>query len=67
MDGVIDTARDIVRGRQPQDAPAPAFVAGQCALPVSDPGHPDHAMYGQIREGVYALDANLGRTPDAAQ
>ena len=69
VDGVIDTARDIVRGRQPQELPAPAFSAGQCALPASDPtrpGHPDHAMYGQIREGVYALDASLGRTPDAA-
>lgn len=69
VDGVIDTARDIVRGRQAQQVPAPAFVAGQCALPASDPsrpGHPDHAMYGQIREGVYALDASLGRTPDAA-
>ncbi|HEY5971959.1 MAG TPA: XVIPCD domain-containing protein [Pseudoxanthomonas sp.] len=69
VDGIIDTARDIVRGRQPQDATALAFVAGQCAVPVSDPsrpGHPDYAMYGQIREGVYALDASLGRTPDAA-
>ncbi len=69
VDAVIDTARDIVRGRQPQDAPAPAFVAGQCALPGSDPsrpGHPDHAMYGQIRAGVHALDASLGRAPDAA-
>ena len=69
VDGVIDTARDIVRGRQSQDLPAPAFVPGQCALPVSDPtrpGHPDHAMYAQIREGVHALDANLGRSPDAA-
>jgi hypothetical protein len=69
VDGVIDTARDIVRGRQPQDAPAPAFVAGQCALPGSDPrqpGHPDHAMYGQIRQGVHALDANSGKAPDTA-
>ena len=69
VDGVIDAARDIVRGRQPQDAPAAAFVAGQCALPGSDPsrpGHPDHAIYGQIRERVIALDASLGRTPDAA-
>ncbi len=69
VDGVIDTARDIVRGRQPHEAPAPAFVAGRCALLGSDPsrpGHPDHAMYGQIREGVIALDASLGRAPDAA-
>ena len=69
VDGVIDTARDIVRGRQPQDAPAPAFVAGKCALPVPDPrqpGHPDHAMYAQIRQGVDALDANQGKAPDAA-
>lgn len=69
VDGVIDTARDIVRGRQPQEAPARAFDAGVCALPVSDPrrpGHPDHAMYGQIREGVHALHANQGRTPDTA-
>ncbi|KAF1716684.1 hypothetical protein CSC74_07265 [Pseudoxanthomonas yeongjuensis] len=69
VDGVIDTARDIVHGRQSQDAPAPAFVAGQCALPVPDPrqpGHPDHAMYGQIRQGVHALDINQGKAPDAA-
>jgi Lipase (class 3) len=69
VDGVIDTARDIVRGRQPQVAPAPRFVAGQCALPAPDPnqpGHPDHAMYGQIRAGVHALDASVGRAPDAA-
>lgn len=69
VDGVIDTARDIVRGRQLQDAPAPAFVAGQCALPAPDPrqpGHPDHAMYSQIRQGVHALDINQGKAPDAA-
>jgi len=69
VDGVIDTARDLVRGRQPQDAPASAFVAGQCALPVPDPrqpGHPDHAMYMQIREGVHGLDASPGGAPDAA-
>lgn len=29
------------------------------------PDHPDHKLYEQIREGVAALDAQHGRTPDA--
>ncbi|WP_226469571.1 XVIPCD domain-containing protein [Luteimonas panaciterrae] len=31
-----------------------------------DPTHPDHALYEQIREGVQRLDAQHGRTFDAA-
>ena len=31
---------------------------------LDDPGHPDHAFYGQVREKVQQLDRELGRTPD---
>ncbi len=69
VDGVIDTARDIVRGRSEPLQPVPAFVAEQCALPPRpmDPGisgHPDHALLQQIRSGVHAVDVGLGRAPD---
>lgn len=38
------------------------------AAPPTDPtqaGHPRHALYQQCIEGVHALDARLGRAPDA--
>lgn len=68
-DAVIDAARDVVRGRQTEPAPAAAFLPGQCPAPAAaldptQPQHPDHAMFRQIRDGVHALDAGLGRTPD---
>jgi len=69
VDGVIDNARDIVHRRQPSQDPLPAFASGQCTVPSApadpgEPGHPDHALLQQIRIGVHAVDAGLGRTPD---
>jgi hypothetical protein len=71
VDQVIDTARDIVHGRQPETAPPPAFVGARCPVPDAAsgpmrPDHPDHALLQQIRSGVHAVDASLGRTPDDA-
>lgn len=39
------------------------------SLPVApvrldDPGHPDHALFQQVRSHVVALDHSMGRTPD---
>lgn len=31
---------------------------------LDDPGHPDHALFQQVRGHVAALDQSLGRTPD---
>lgn len=47
-------------------APAPDEASGP-NLALQDPtqpGHPDHALYQQIREGVEALDAKHGRSFD---
>lgn len=67
-DQVIDTAREVVRGRQAQSLPGPAFDASHCALPAaarpSQPGHPDHMLLQAILHGVHAVDHDLGRTPD---
>ena len=35
------------------------------AVDPTDPKHPRHALYQQCVEGVHALDARLGRAPDA--
>lgn len=51
----------------------PAQEAGSQALQPravaptdpTQPGHPQHALYQQCVEGVHALDARLGRAPDA--
>lgn len=32
---------------------------------LDDPGHPDHALFQQVRGHVVALDQSMGRTPDA--
>lgn len=47
-------------------APAPDEASGpNLALhDPTQPGHPDHALYQQIREGVEALDAKHGRSFD---
>lgn len=39
--------------------------AAPAKLSPTHPGHPDHRLYEQIREGVVELDARHGRTPDA--
>ena len=40
-------------------------VTGQPAMTPMQAGHPDHALYLQIREHVTALDTRHGRTSDA--
>lgn len=47
-------------------APAPdeASAPNQALQDLTQPGHPDHALYQQIREGVEALDAKHGRSFD---
>lgn len=47
-------------------APAPdeASAPNRALLDPTQPGHPDHALYQQIREGVEALDAKHGRSFD---
>lgn len=44
----------------PDEASAPNLVLQD----PTQPGHPDHALYQQIREGVAALDAKHGRSFD---
>lgn len=47
-------------------APAPdeASSPNRALQDPTQPGHPDHALYQQIREGVEALDAKHGRSFD---
>ncbi|HIE0524989.1 TPA: XVIPCD domain-containing protein [Stenotrophomonas maltophilia] len=47
-------------------APAPDEALGpnRALQDPTQPGHPDHALYQQIREGVEALDAKHGRSFD---
>lgn len=47
-------------------APAPDEASGpnRTLQDPTQPGHPDHALYQQIREGVEALDAKHGRSYD---
>ncbi|MGV6941082.1 XVIPCD domain-containing protein [Stenotrophomonas maltophilia] len=47
-------------------APAPDEASGpnRALQDPTQPGHPDHALYQQIREGVEALDAKHGRSFD---
>lgn len=47
-------------------APAPDEAPGpnRTLQDPTQPGHPDHALYQQIREGVEALDAKHGRSFD---
>jgi peptidoglycan hydrolase-like protein with peptidoglycan-binding domain len=55
---------DGVAGARTQDAITNDLARG--ATPALDhPGHPDHALYLQVRTHVYRLDQELGRTPDA--
>ncbi|MCM2525952.1 hypothetical protein NDN64_15450 [Stenotrophomonas maltophilia] len=47
-------------------APAPDEASGpnRALQDPTQPGHPDHALYQQIRDGVEALDAKHGRSFD---
>lgn len=55
----------IAPGPEPA-APAPDEPSGphRTLQDPTQPGHPDHALYRQIREGVEALDAKHGRSFD---
>lgn len=44
--------------------PDEASTANRALQDPTQPGHPDHALYQQIREGVEALDAKHGRSFD---
>lgn len=37
---------------------------GQSSPSLADPAHPDHALFGQARQQVYRIDADMGRVPD---
>lgn len=63
VDGVVDLGARIA-GRPARDpAPASAFDAGACAVSAPAVAMPD--LLEQSRRGVLALDARLGRVPDA--
>ncbi|MEN1956082.1 DUF2235 domain-containing protein [Luteimonas changyuni] len=49
--------------RSPSVAPMPSPEVAMS--PLHDPGHPGHALFRQALDGVHALDARLGREPDA--
>lgn len=72
VDGVGDAGGRLLGRARPDPAPAPAFDAGSCAVPRApavdprDRAHPDHALHEQVRRGVHAIDARLGRAPDDA-
>ncbi len=48
----------------PAPAPDEASTPNRALQDPTQPGHPDHALYQQIREGVEALDAKHGRSFD---
>ncbi len=48
----------------PTPAPDEASAPNRALQDPTQPGHPDHALYQQIREGVEALDAKHGRSFD---
>lgn len=55
------------------EAAPPSSATAQCELKAppapllpTQPEHPDHALYQQVREGVATLDAKHGRTFDEA-
>lgn len=48
----------------PAPSPDEASAPNRALQDPTQPGHPDHALYQQIREGVEALDAKHGRSFD---
>lgn len=78
IDGIGDAGARLFGRERPDPAPPSAFAPGACPMPASTPTlepaprdptdarHPDHALYQQAQRGVHAIDASLGRTPDAA-
>ncbi|WP_164137729.1 XVIPCD domain-containing protein [Stenotrophomonas maltophilia] len=61
----VPTAPTIAPSPEPA-APAPdeASAPNRALEDPTQPGHPDHALYQQIRKGVEALDATHGRSFD---
>ncbi len=59
-------AEPTIAPRTEPAAPAPdeASAPNLALQDPTQPGHPDHALYQQIREGVEALDAKHGRSFD---
>lgn len=64
MRNLRDTTTD-ARTVAPPDLAAPATPAEPTRPDPRTPSHPDHALYLQAHNGVIALDAALGRAPDA--
>lgn len=70
IDAVVDGARHLALGRAVRAPTEAGPSGGQCAAPPASwdpflPQHPDHTLFEQIRAGVHALDASVGRSPDA--
>ncbi len=61
----VPAAPTIAPSPEPAE-PAPDEASGpnRALQDPTQPGHPDHALYQQIREGVEALDAKHGRSFD---
>ncbi|WP_447905496.1 XVIPCD domain-containing protein [Stenotrophomonas sepilia] len=73
LDDLQPTAAAVPVPAEPTIAPSPEPAApapDEASAPnlalqdPTQPGHPDHALYQQIREGVEALDAKHGRSFD---
>lgn len=61
----VPAAPTIAPSPEPAEpAPDDASAPNQALQDPTQPGHPDHALYQQIREGVEALDAKHGRSFD---
>ena len=64
MDSRIEHVEQLARERL-QHAQVPSARDQSAASPrLDDPAHPGYAMFHQIRDGVYRLDAQMGRPPD---
>lgn len=66
VDGVVDLGTRLAGHARRGPEPASAFDAGVCAIDAREPAHPHHPLYLQSRDAVHALDASLGRAPDAS-
>jgi hypothetical protein len=67
IDSLDQRRLEIERATRERATPDPTSTSP--APPPRDPAdrsHPRHAMFRSIEDGVHAIDARLGRTPDAA-
>lgn len=69
IDAHFDHTADAHRYVPIQGLPRPiqlhlALKQDGLAVQLSDPTHPDHALFRQAQSGVHRLDAQVGRTPD---